>query len=86
MKMMMFGNYQAIIKYDEDIDLFRGEFTDLNGGADFYASDAAGLKKEGEKSLAVFLEACRETGVQPQKNLSTTEHKKVIATKNVVDE
>lgn len=67
MDVMTFGNYQAIIKYDEETDMFRGEFIDLNGGADFYASDTADLKKEGEKSLAVFLEACREAEVTPQK-------------------
>lgn len=29
---------RAIIQYDPDIEMFRGVFTGLNGGADFYPS------------------------------------------------
>lgn len=57
--------YRAVIQYDPDIKMFRGEFVDLNGGADFYSSDVAGLKREAKKSLEVFLEMCREDGVEP---------------------
>jgi predicted HicB family RNase H-like nuclease len=43
----------------------------LNGGADFYAKDIDGLRKEGEISLNVFfLEMCREDGVEPRKSYS----------------
>ncbi len=60
-------NYKAVIAYDPEIEMFRGEFIGLNGGADFYAKDANGLKLEGEKSLEVFLQMCREDGVTPRK-------------------
>ncbi len=60
-------NYKAVIAYDPEIEMFRGEFIGLNGGADFYAKDAEGLKREGEKSLEVFLQMCREDGVTPRK-------------------
>jgi predicted HicB family RNase H-like nuclease len=50
--------------------MFRGEFVGLNGGADFYASDADGLKREGAISLKVFIEACQEDGVDPFKSYS----------------
>jgi predicted HicB family RNase H-like nuclease len=46
--------------------MFRGEFIGLNGGADFYAKDIAGLRKEGALSLRVFLEMCGEDGVKPR--------------------
>lgn len=46
--------------------MFRGEFVGLNGGADFYARDVDGLKVEAKKSLEVFLEMCREDGVEPR--------------------
>lgn len=59
--------YKAIIAYDPEIDLFRGEFVGLNGGADFYASDLAGLHKEGEISLRIFLEECERRGISPRK-------------------
>jgi predicted HicB family RNase H-like nuclease len=34
---MKFGEYEAVISYDPEIQLFRGEFVGLNGSADFYA-------------------------------------------------
>jgi predicted HicB family RNase H-like nuclease len=67
---MTINGVKAVITYDPDIDLFRGEFVGLNGGADFYASDVAGLKREGEMSLRVFMEACQEDGVEPFKAFS----------------
>ena len=51
---MEIQGYKAIIKYNPEIDMFRGEFTSLNGGADFYATNIAGLRKEGETSLKVL--------------------------------
>ena len=67
---MEINGYRAIIQYDPDIDMFRGEFIDLNGGADFYATDIEGLRKEGETSLRVFLDMCAEDGVEPRKAYS----------------
>ena len=67
---MELNGYRAIIQFDPDIDMFRGEFVGLNGGADFYAQDIAGLKTEGEASLKVFLAMCREDGVEPGKQYS----------------
>jgi predicted HicB family RNase H-like nuclease len=67
---MVIGGYRAVVQYDPEIDLFRGEFVGLNGGADFYASDVAGLHREGETSLRVFLDACREAGIAPERNFS----------------
>ena len=43
--------YRAVIQYDPDIKMFRGEFLDLNGGADFYARDRNDLKREGKNPL-----------------------------------
>ena len=65
---MKFGNYKALIGYDPDIDMFRGEFIGLNGGADFYAKDIDKLKKEGRVSLEVFLRMCEQDGVSPRKS------------------
>lgn len=67
---MIIDGYTAVIQYDPEIDLFRGEFIGLNGGADFYASDIASLKREGEISLRVFLEMCAEDGVDPRRAFS----------------
>ena len=42
---MTINGVKAMITYDSDIDLFRGEFIGLNGGADLYAADADGLRR-----------------------------------------
>lgn len=60
MNTMTINGYQAAIMFDPDIQMFRGEFVGLDGGADFYAKDVDGLHREGEISLRVFLEACAE--------------------------
>ncbi|MGZ4956131.1 MAG: type II toxin-antitoxin system HicB family antitoxin [Methylobacter sp.] len=67
---MTIDGVKAVITYDSDLELFRGEFVGLNGGADFYAADVAGLRREGEISLRVFMEACKEDGVEPFKIFS----------------
>ena len=70
MNIMEIDGYRAVIQYDPDIEMFRGEFVGLNGGADFYAKDIDSLRKEGEISLKVFLDMCREDGVEPRKEYS----------------
>ncbi len=59
------NGYRAIIQFDADIEMFRGEFVGLNGGADFYARDVSGLRREGAASLRVFLAMCEKDGVEP---------------------
>lgn len=67
---MKFGKYSAVISYDPDIAMFRGEFVGLNGGADFYASSIEELRKEGETSLRVFLDFAKEKNIAPEKEHS----------------
>lgn len=69
MNTMTIKGYQAVIAFDPDIQMFRGEFVGLNGGADFYAKDVDGLRR-GEDFLRVFLDACTEDGVKPRKHFS----------------
>lgn len=70
MNTMEINGYRAIVQYDPDIDMFRGEFIGLNGGADFYAKDIESLHMEGEISLKVFLDMCKEDSVEPRKAYS----------------
>ncbi|VEN73833.1 Predicted nuclease of the RNAse H fold, HicB family [Candidatus Desulfarcum epimagneticum] len=70
MNIMNIDGYKAIIKYDPAIDQFRGEFIGLNGGADFYATNIEELRKEGKTSLKVFLDICKEEGINPRKEYS----------------
>jgi|3_EtaG_2_1085321.scaffolds.fasta_scaffold44369_2 predicted HicB family RNase H-like nuclease len=67
---MNVGGYKAVVKYDPEIEMFRGEFVGLNGGADFYADDTGGLKLEAMKSLQIFLDSCRKRGIKPTKQFS----------------
>lgn len=60
---MEINGYKTLIAFDPDTNLFRGEFIDLNGGADFCAADVKTLQREGKISLKVFLDMCREDGV-----------------------
>lgn len=69
--LMSFGKAKAVIDYDPDIEMFRGEFINLNqGGADFYAKDVESLKTEGQTSLNEFIEMCKEDDIDPYKNYS----------------
>ena len=68
--LMEINGFKAVIAFDPDTNLFRGEFIDINGGADFYAADVASLRHEGEISLKVFLDMCCEDGVEPRKRYS----------------
>lgn len=86
MNVMDINGYQAVIAYDPEIEMFRGEFVGLNGSADFYSKDVPGLHVEGEKSLEIFLQMCQEQRIQPTKefsgsillNLSKGTHKAVV--------
>jgi len=64
------NGYRAVIQFDPEIDMFRGEFIDLNGGADFYADNIEALKKEAKTSLKAFLDMCAEDGVETRKSYS----------------
>jgi predicted HicB family RNase H-like nuclease len=70
MNIMEINGYRAIVQYDPDIEMFRGEYIGLNGGADFYGKDIESLRQEGEISLKVFLEMCQEDGVEPRREYS----------------
>ena len=48
--------------------MFRGEFVNLNGGADFYATNVEDLHKEGKISLDAFW-ICAKKMVLVQKRI-----------------
>ncbi|WP_374628468.1 hypothetical protein [Pannonibacter indicus] len=66
---------KAVIAFDPELQMLRGEFVGLSGGADFYAESVHELMEEGRKSLAVYLEMCREkassrAGNSPENSMS----------------
>ncbi len=70
MNIMEVESYKAKIKYDSEIDMFRGEILGLNGGADFYGKNSTELRKEFKESLKAFLEVCEKNGMNPRKEYS----------------
>ena len=70
MNVMTVDGYNARIEYDPEINMFRGEILGLTGGADFYGKTPKELKAEFKKSLTVFLEVCKEKGIDPRRNYS----------------
>jgi predicted HicB family RNase H-like nuclease len=64
MNLMTVDGYSAKIEYDAETDLFRGEILGLSGGADFYGANPNQLRIEFKRSLDVFLEVCREKGIE----------------------
>ena len=61
---------KAIVSYDPEIGMLRGEFVGLTGGADFYAKDAYRLAEEASISLQVYLEGCAERSIEPFRSQS----------------
>lgn len=70
MNIMEIDGHRAVVQFDPETDMFRGEFVGLNGGADFYATTVKNLRVEGRKSLNVFLQMCQESGIEPKKTFS----------------
>jgi predicted HicB family RNase H-like nuclease len=70
MNLMPIDGYKAVIQYDPEIEMFRGQFIGINGGADFYATDVESLSREGLLSLKIFLDQCERKGVAPRKEYS----------------
>ncbi|MEX0902821.1 MAG: type II toxin-antitoxin system HicB family antitoxin [Pseudohongiellaceae bacterium] len=70
MNIMTLEDYHAKIEYDPELDSFRGEVLGLNGGADFYGRNPKELRAEFKKSLRVFLEVCKEKGIEPRRHYS----------------
>lgn len=62
---MEIDGHKAVLSFDPEIGMIRGEFLGLSGGADFYADSVDRLVEEGRQSLRVFLEMCREKDVEP---------------------
>ncbi len=70
MNIMTVDGFTAKIEYDADLDTFRGEIMGLNGGADFFGKNPKELRAEFKKSLRVFLDVCREKGIEPRRSYS----------------
>ncbi|ECG5644052.1 type II toxin-antitoxin system HicB family antitoxin [Salmonella enterica subsp. enterica serovar Poona] len=57
--------HPAAVNYEAEISVFRGRFLDVTGYCDFIADSLAGLKEEGQVSLADYIDSCEEEGGIP---------------------
>lgn len=64
---MKHGDYLAEIEFDPGIDLFFGCVINLCGPVTFYGKSVEELRKEFAKSIKVYLDVCRERGLEPEK-------------------
>ena len=70
--MLKIDGRAAVVSYDPEVEMLRGEFVGLNGSADFYATSVEALKEEGRRSLREFLAVCAERGIDPERRFSGT--------------
>lgn len=70
MNIMQLDDYKAKIEHDAELDMFRGEILGLSGGADFYGNSSEELRTEFKKSLEIYLEVCREQGIESLRHYS----------------
>lgn len=67
MNFMTVDGYNALIEYDPETDMFRGQILGLTGGADFYGNSLHELRQEFKNSLAIYLQVCAEKGIDPRR-------------------
>lgn len=62
---MIIKGQPAVITFEAEPGAFRGRFLNVNGYCDFVSDSINGLRREGEISLAAFLQDCEEEGITP---------------------
>lgn len=62
-----YKDWEATISYCSDINCFKGEIIGLSGYADFEFDDVETLEEEFETSIRVYLQICKEHGINPYK-------------------
>lgn len=70
MNVMTYKNYEALVQYDEDAEIFHGEVMNLRDVITFEGSSVEELKKAFADSVEDYLAFCRERGEEPEKPYS----------------
>lgn len=68
--MIKYKGYTAIVEFDEDEKVFRGEVADTKDVITFQSSNAKTLEKEFHKSIDEYLKFCTEMEREPEKPFS----------------
>lgn len=67
---MKYKEYSALIEYDDECELFRGEILDINDTVIFYGDSISSLKQAMTDAVEDYLEHCQEIGRTPEKPYS----------------
>ncbi len=70
MTSMAFGDYVAKIDFDSELMMFHGRIINLRSVINFYVKSVGELQKEFETSLRVYLDICKEKGIEPDRPYS----------------
>lgn len=69
---MRYGDYEAVVTFDEDAALFHGEVTNLRDVVTFQGTSVDELRKAFAVSIADYLELCATRGEPPEAPFSRT--------------
>ncbi|MDQ3129232.1 MAG: type II toxin-antitoxin system HicB family antitoxin [Acidobacteriota bacterium] len=67
---MKYKNYEATVRYDEEVENFYGEVINTRDVITFQGRSVEELKSEFENSVEDYLEFCRARGEEPDKPFS----------------
>ncbi|QYO61945.1 type II toxin-antitoxin system HicB family antitoxin [Leptolyngbya sp. 7M] len=67
---MRYKNYEAIVRYDEDSQLFFGEVVNTRDVLTFQGRSVAELKREMKATVEEYLELCRKRKEDPDRPFS----------------
>lgn len=67
---LKYKEYSALIGYDDECELFRGEILDINDTIVFYGDSISSLKQAMADAVEDYLEHCQEIGRTPEKPYS----------------
>lgn len=68
--MMKYKGYTAVVEFDENAKVFRGEVSDTKDVITFESSNASKLEEEFHKSVDEYLKFCAEMKKEPEKPFS----------------
>lgn len=67
---MKYKNYEAVVNFDDETEMFYGEVINTRDVITFQGKSVAELKREFRISVEVYLEFCRERNEEPDKPFS----------------
>lgn len=67
---MKYKGYEAVVDFDEDMEMFHGSVINTRDVITFYGRSVAELKKEFKASVDDYLEFCKQRGEEPDRPFS----------------